>query len=140
MHAAGRPFLSGLHSSFHSSALCAARVTMDFLWLRSRRLPCSNQSSALTDTASSTMLGCRHVSGGANVNRRANRDCLDGREDVNLGPADTVQTSENKVFLLQGPFTPKTCSHTNPSQCFVVGCSVLETSLQYSGTRWLKVP
>lgn len=63
----------------------------------------------------------------ANVNRRANRDCLDGRDDVNLGPADIVQTSENNVFLLQGRFTPKTCGRINPSHRFVVSCSVLET-------------
>lgn len=67
----------------------------------------------------------------ANVNRRANRECLDGREDVNLGPADTVQTSENK-----GRFTPKTCSRISPSWRFV-GRRL--PSLQCDGTRWLVV-
>lgn len=48
-----------------TALLCALDgVTMDFLWLWSRRLLCTNQSSALTNTASSTMLGRCHVSGG----------------------------------------------------------------------------
>ncbi|TNN43275.1 hypothetical protein EYF80_046525 [Liparis tanakae] len=45
--------------------LCAPhRATMDFLWLRSGHLLCTNQISALTDTASSAALGRCHASAG----------------------------------------------------------------------------
>lgn len=82
----GRSLLPGLcmeaTAAFHSPALCAGWVTMDFLWLWSRRLLCTNQISALTNTASSTMLGPLPCEQRTSVNRRENRECLDGRGDV----------------------------------------------------------